>query len=265
MTNLNHFLSVVIILSQISKEDATMVAIPDAVRCWTGERVYTHFTVNPNTNEVSGIRYPVEAVKEWSKELLNSCSKVNSGKPGNAVIDEATDAEAFWRFNSEVSLQNVLMYLHLIQDRCYDDYIRILIDTRKKYDDIFVFDGKTLSGNDLRGKGEMRWQGEGLLNQLDTQVFVRLAKVYYEKTGILVSRQWIEDLIKPAFYKAYSKELAENTVRFLNISDYADEMISTKNFDVSGWPVSNRVADQFVQILFTHIQMVISRFSDYLK
>ena len=111
----------------------------------------------------------------------------------------------------------------------------------------------------------MRWQGEGLLNQLDTQVFVRLAKVYYEKTGILVSRQWIEDLIKPAFYKAYSKELAENTVRFLNISDYADEMISTKNFDVSGWPVSNRVADQFVQILFTHIQMVISRFSDYLK
>ena len=42
MTNLNHFLSVIIMLPRISKEDATIVAIPDAVRCWTGERVYTY-------------------------------------------------------------------------------------------------------------------------------------------------------------------------------------------------------------------------------
>ena len=226
-------------------EEATVITLNDSMRCWSGAREYTHFTVNPETGLVSWMQMPTEDVSEWTEELVKSTERFSAGKPGDACVDEATVCAEFWRHN-KFSKQNMLMYLHLVQDKVYDRFVRAVIDTSGRYDDVFTFGGKSYTGADLRGKGMMRWNDDGLLNVLDAQFYVRLAKRYFEKTGILANSEWIEQVFKPAFFRTYSQELAEKTVKFISINHFAETAISTKNWDEESWPVPNWVVDQFI-------------------
>ena len=225
--------------------DAAVVTTPDSMRCWVGSRAITHFTLNPSTKEISFMEMPGYNTKLWSKDLLLSMYSYDAGKPGDAVVDESTIPAQFWKYNNFTE-QNFLFYLHLVQDASYDRFIRSMIDVSGRYEDVYWFKGKKYSGNDLRGKGLERWNGDGLLNQLDAQFYVRLAKRFYEATGILINRHWVEVEMKPAFFEAYSKELAENTVKFISISDVAEDIISSHNFDQEIWPVSNKYVDQYL-------------------
>jgi hypothetical protein len=227
-------------------EDATVVTLNDSMRCWSGAREYSHFTINPETGMVSWMQMPTEDVSEWTEELVKSAERFSAGKPGEACVDEATVCSEFWRHN-KFSKQNMLMYLHLVQDRIYDRFVRTVIDTSRRYEDVFIFNGKAYTGNDLRGKGMMRWNGDGLINILDAQFYVRLAKRYYEATGILANATWIEQVFKPAFFRTYSQELAEKTVKYVSINHFAEEVINNMSWDEETWPVPNWLVDQFIE------------------
>ena len=225
--------------------EAIILTTNDSMRCWLGSRAPSHNTINPVTLEISWITYPTDDVSVWNKEMVLSAPMYDAGKPWTSCIDEETILDEFWEHNA-ITIQNTLFYLHLVQDVAYDSYIRELIDCTRRSENLFRFKGKTYTGDELRGKGMARWNGNGLINTMDAHFYVRLAKVYYELTGILINSEWLEYVYKPAFFEVYSQELAENTVKFTAIDPTADEIITSKRWDDEIWPVSNEVVDGYV-------------------
>ena len=228
---------------------AAVMTTNDSVRCWSGAREFTHFTVNPDTKMVSWCHFPIESVKYWTKDVIErQMVKYSYGKPGKAVVDEATIPAEMWRHNDKTT-QNLLFYIHLIQDCTYDRFVRSVIDVTRRYEDIYIFDGKEYTGAQIRGEGMERWS-KGLLSELDDQFFVRLAKRYFYYTKCKANRQWIEIVMCKAIRGAYSKELAEATVKYVSLSDKAEELISSERFDEECWPIPNTIVDQWIDWMF---------------
>ena len=227
-----------------SAKSSAEVIVNDAMRCWSGPREFSHFTINPETGEVSWAVFPEADLKRWSKEMVQEMEKFSAGKPGVAVIDEATISDEFWLHNVD-SEQNERFYIHLVQDSAYDRFVRSVIDTSHRYEDIYVFDGEELTGAQLRGQGMERWSS-GILSELDDQFYVRLAKRYFLATGMKADRFWIDNFMKKAIHERYSPELAEATVKFVTLSDKAHAIIESGKFDEEVWPVPNRVVDQAI-------------------
>ncbi|MBR1540883.1 MAG: hypothetical protein IJ629_07085 [Clostridia bacterium] len=229
--------------------NAAVVTTNDSVRCWSGNREYTHFTINPLTKQVSWCYFPKEQVKKWTKELIDSqMVRYSYGKPGTAVVDEATIPAEMWQHNDKTS-QNKLFYLHLIQDGTYDRFIRSVIDVSRRYEDVYIFEGKEYTGAQIRGEGMERWS-KGLLAELDDQFYVRLAKRLYDYTRVKADRRWIEKVMIRAIHTAYSPELAEATVKFVSLSDKANQLIAEGRFDDEVWPIPNSVVDCWIDWFF---------------
>lgn len=248
-TSKNHIL--LALLADHTLSDALLLTTPDSVRCWSGARQYTHFTFNPQTGHTSWIEYPDIPVWEWSKSIISDTPKFDAGKPGEAAVDEATIVDEFWLHNKRTP-QNQLFYEHLLQDRFYDDYLRKYVDVRRRYEDIYVFDGKTYSGEEFRKKAEERWNGDSLVNSFDTQLFMVLAKTLYREKEITANREWFENVVFPAFNQVYSKELAANTIKYITMSDRVDELISKHAFYCDNaflTPVPLDEVEQFVSIM----------------
>ena len=225
-------------------KDAAEVITNDAMRCWSRSREYSHFTINPETGLVSWAKFPTVDLRFWTKEIVQNMEKFSAGKPGKSVIDEETILNEFWVHNTE-TLQNRRFFVHLIQDRVYDEFIRHVIDTSKRYQDTYVFNGETLTGAQLRGQGMDRWQ-KGLLNELDDQFFVRLSKKFFAVTGTKTDAGWIDRVMKIAIRERYSPEMAEETIKFVSLSDKANTIIQSGNFDDEVWPLSNVIVDYYV-------------------
>lgn len=239
---------------------AAKVIIPDAIRCWMRSRGDTHFTKNPETGMISWISFPNENVNRWTKKIVNGSKKEFYGKPQKAVIDEESSIENFWKYNSYTK-QNMLFLLHFVQDRIYDNFIRTIIDTERRYEDVYLFENKEMKGSELREYGKERWK-KGLLSEIDNQFYVRLAKRYYNLAGVKANNYWIETtMIGRGVKGTYSQELAQKTMKFVllsNLSNKADFLITTCNFDSEVWPVPNQVVDNAIdKMLDETIKMLI--------
>lgn len=258
-TNKNHFLAFILFSHVYSSaiaevkgrayyyfqpQTAAVVTTNDSMRCWSKAREYSHFTVNPQTGAVSWCMFPLMPIKEWTKEIVEKMPKISYGKPGSAIVDEATIPEEMWKHN-ERTPQNELLFLHLVQDCVYDRFVRSVIDTSRRYEDVYVFDGQELSGAQVRGQGLERWT-KGILSELDDQFFVRLSKRFFQYTGVRTDKDWIQNVMCRAIHEAYSDELAEATVKFVSLSDKANELIAEGRFDDECWPVSNSIVDQWI-------------------
>ena len=167
--------------------------------------------------------------------------------------------------HNDLTKQNFLFYLHLVQDNAYDRFVRSVIDCSRRYEDVYVFNGKTYTGADLRGKGMMRWMDDGLINVLDAQFYVRACKKLFEQTKVKANRKWIESTMKPAIYSAYSRELAEKTVIFISIPDKANELICKTNFDEECWPVPNNVVDQHIEWMLEDIRNAFIKYERFAR
>lgn len=254
-TNKIHFLATMLVPYLINIDEVTakrycsakaaaVLTTPDSMRCWSGSREYSHFTINPKTGEISGATFPKESVKEWNEEIVKSIDCYSAGKPGSAVVDEATIPDAMWVWN-EWSEQNFLFYLHLLQDKAYDRFVRSVIDVSGRYEDKYRFNGELFSGAQIRGQGMERWS-RGLINELDDQFYVRLAKRYYEKKNVKANNFWLKHVMCKAIRQVYSDDLANNTVKYISLSERADELIKNLSFDDPNWPVPNWIVDQAI-------------------
>ena len=247
-----------------SCKNGALVIMNDSIRAYIGGREYSHFTKNPDTGATSWIQFPEEDVRFWTKELVKSAPMMSAGKPGEAVIDEDTVPDVFWLHNRR-SLQNEFFYLHLLQDKAYDMFIRAYIDTKDRYHDKYVFKGRTIHGDDLRGKSGMDRWSEGLLTRFDDQFYVRIAKMYFEATGIKANREWLEETMKTAIREVYPEDLAEATVKFVSLSDKANDIITNElfddevQFDDEAWPVKNCFADQWVHYALASMHLAMQR------
>ena len=243
-----------------SEIGAAQVIMNDSIRAYVGPREYTHFSQNPRTGKVSWMRFPESDMKTWTKEILEGMEKFSAGKIGTAVVDEATVPEEFWLHNAQTP-QNEHLYLHLVQDKTYDRFIRTVIDTSRRYEDIYAFGGETMTGAQLRGQGMERWT-RGLLNELDDQFFVRLVKRYHEATDSMVDFTWISMAMEDAIKQCYSAELAEATLKFVTLSYKANGIIETlgrSKFDEEVWPVPNALVDQWIDWMFEDILDALKR------
>lgn len=240
-------------------EKAAILTTNDSVRCWSGAREFTHFTVNPLNRQVSWCHFPMEPVREWTKDLVQKrMVKLSYGKPGISILDEPTIPQEMWKHNTRTP-QNELFYLHLIQDVTYDRFVRTVLDTSRRYEDVYVFEGKEYTGSQIRGDGMERWS-KGLLNELDDQFFVRLAKVYRDYTNEKVDQNWIEKVMCRAIRKAYSRSLAEATLKFVSLSDKASTIISDGRFDEECWLIPNKVVDQWIGWMLDDMYNAIKEF-----
>lgn len=244
---------------RITTIDAVLVGYNDFSRAQLGNRAFMHFTLNPDTGLNSYITLPDKPVHLISKKDLLNAEMFDAGKPGTACIDEISRPEAFWKHN-KTSWQNLMFYLHIVEDDCYDRHtIRSFINTQKRYEGIFEFKGEILTADQLRGQGPSRWE-TGLINLLDNQFYIQLAKAYYEATGILANQTWIETEVKPAIRQIYSPELAESAVKFVNLNPKVDEIVSAKAWDEEIWPIPNFFAQQSVQWMMEAIHGAFLRY-----
>lgn len=200
----------------------------DAMRCWTGARETGHFTVHPQTGVTSWIQFPREELSEWSESLLKQAKSFNAGRPGPAAIDEDSMPREMWRHN-RVTAQNVLFYLHVVQDRAYDRLLRSLVDTSRRYEDVYVYRGEYLTGDQFRGKADNRWK-TGLVNLLDNAVQVELSRRVYRAYGLIPDAKWVSDAVIPTVYRIYSEEFATRTVPFIRMNDTVNTLVSTLAF-----------------------------------
>lgn len=245
---------------KVTSTNVALVGYPDFFRCYVGNRGFGHFTINPKTGEVSWITYPEKDVKEITKADLEAADKYDAGKPGTACIDELSRPEEFWKHN-KFSLQNLFFYIHLIQDDCYDKVpIRTFINTEKRYEGIFQFNGETLTADQLRGKGPSRWE-TGLINLIDDQMYIRLAKAYYEETGIIANQEWIDTIVKPAIHETYSEEQANSACKFINLSERLNQIVSNKNWN-GNVPLPDFLMDQAITWMMEAIHGAFLRYEN---
>lgn len=244
--------------TRITPSNSVLVGYNDFSRAQLGNRVFLHLTINPKTGKNSWLKVPEKDVKLISKEDLLAAEKFDAGKPGEACIDELSRPEAFWEHNS-MSWQNFMFFLHLIQDDCYDRHIRSFIYTEKRYEGVFEFQGEILTADQLRGKGESRWE-TGLINLFDDQFYIQLAKAYYEATGILADQTWIDSTVKPAIHQIYSEELAESAVKFVNLSLRVNDIVSNKRWDEENGPIPNFFVLQGIQWMMEAIHGAFLRY-----
>ena len=234
----------------------------DAIRWWLPKRNYSHFTANPAayTKQISYMEFPSDPIKMWSKELILSTERHLAVMPGTCAIDEPTVPHELWYHNPEQTEQNFFLYIHLIEDFVYDEFVRKFIDTTDRYYDRFKFNGKIYSGHDLRGEGPSRWTS-GLLSEFDDIFFYRLAKLAFENFGITADQNYIKNVMKPAFFEFFPEDLAKNTVQYLTINKKLNQLIAKHNFDkqlLSGLP--NEKVDDWVQTMFRAVSQDVEDF-----
>ena len=98
----------------------------------------------------------------------------------------------------------------------FDNFIRTEIDCSKKYDDIFVFNNKTMNGKELRT----------LIADIEQQGIYIMAYRLYKKWDMTVNQAWFERNIRPILEEEYCSDLADKTFSYMKIREDVDELIS---------------------------------------
>ena len=166
------------------------------------------------------------ALMKCSKETADKWIKyhVASGiKP--CVIGEATQIDAFDEHNF-AHYSYHLLRTHLQQDIVLDDILRKdFVDVSGRFDDRFVIrhNGKVIDGKELRR----------LVALYEEVGFIYLIGAVLRKTGILLTREWFDENVYQALLEVYPKDLADNTYRYMTISDEVNERFKKLNFDLT--------------------------------
>lgn len=210
------------------KEDLPWVLLPDAIRCYTGNRELSHFEIVDDLSEdldtekdISWIEFP-EELKNINKDNLPNMHLADGIK--KAVIGTESIIPEFHKHNYKHSKYESLRS-HLIQDKLLDIVVRTLIDCNLKYNDDFtiIATGEKIDGKDLR-KNVAAFEKYG---------FLHFAKNIYEKTGILVNQQWFDENVKSALEKTYSQDMADKTYKYMNIDIEIERRITNKEFAIT--------------------------------
>lgn len=238
------------------KETLPWVLLPDAIRMYVGARQAGHHEVAAERiddsrqfawnkrSDISWMEYPtqqtlMECGDSDEPAKLIKHNVIHGIKP--CVIGEDTDIEIF-----DIHNWNHLMYrylrIHLLQDIVMDDILRNeMVDCKRRYEDVFesrqcIIAFLTTSSLDADNPCLITLDGKKLrtlIGQFEELGFLRLAGVVYKNTGILLNREWFEENVLKSLQQCYPQKLAENTYKYMVLSDSQNERINSLQFDLT--------------------------------
>lgn len=213
---------------QIFKKEVPFVLLPDAIRAYVGPRQAGHFERKPDGTDVSWMKYPNASVlKTLTKENVNEKISyyVADGIP-KCAIGEETDIGTFDTKNWD-NPHFAFLRIHLVQDYILDAVLREeLIDHTNRFEDEFIVRHnrtRKMNGAELRAQ----------VAKFEELGFIKLVGAVYEKTGILMNREWFDTYVLEALKEAYPEDLAANTYKYMGISDEVNNRINAYEFDLT--------------------------------
>ena len=105
---------------------------------------------------------------------------------------------------------------HLVQDKIFDEWIRIQINCANKYSNKFVYQEKEYDGNGIRS----------LIADIENQGLYILAYMNYKAYGITTNQEWFDKHVKEQLDQNYSQDLSDSTYKYMTIPEDIDKMIT---------------------------------------
>ncbi len=228
-------------------EELPFVLLPDAIRGYIGPRQASHFEMRPDGTANSWMVFPNEQVlkdlsKETSAELVKYSVEPNIPK---CVIGEMSCLRSFEKKNCGHS-HFLALRAHMVQDDVLDTVLREeMIDATKRFSDTFISRYNrtiVMDGQQLRQE----------IEKFENIGFIYLAGKVYEATHELLNRTWFERNVMPALRVAYPTDLADNTFRYMKMSDEMNDRINSLQFEPTEEEVEAcPLAEDLVDVLDT--------------
>lgn len=212
------------------RDEIPWILLPDAIRFYTKGRQASHFE-QPLTGDTAWMIFPDEdAIWHLSEDNV-SCHMPKEGTFKPCAIGEDIDINKFDEKNYGHKHYHSLR-MHLVQDIALDEMLRgPMVNTVGRFNDEFIVKttNHKMNGQELR-------QQIGLFEHLG---FIHLLGKLYEGTGILLDKSWFEcggyvlGPIGSALQCTYPTEMANNTLKYMQISDELQERIMNMRFELT--------------------------------
>lgn len=194
--------------------------LPDAIRRYTGARQTSHFEINSTGTDVSFMKFPLD-LKNLTKETSEKIEGHLAGDIKPCCIGETTQLHVFDQWNKHLPIQYYCgIRMHLIQDYFYDEFIRNIIDCSNKYNDKFIYNGKSVDGTTVRK----------YVADIEEDGFCILAKEIYDKYGVVTDQAWFDRNVRDIIKTVYSDDLATGTYNYMKIKPEINRAIQTQDW-----------------------------------
>lgn len=194
--------------------------LPDAIRRYTGARQTSHFEINSTGSDVSFMKFPLD-LKNLTKETSEKIEGHLAGDIKPCCIGETTQLHVFDQWNKHLPIQYYCgIRMHLIQDYFYDEFIRKIIDCNDKYNDKFIYNGKSVDGATVRK----------YVADIEEDGFCILAKEIYDKYGVVTDQAWFDKNVRDIIKSVYSDDLATDTYNYMKIKPEINMAIQTQDW-----------------------------------
>jgi hypothetical protein len=194
--------------------------LPDAIRKYTGARQTSHFEINSTGTDVSFMKFPLD-LKNLTKETSEKIEGHLAGDIKPCCIGETTQLHVFDQWNKHLPIQYYCgIRMHLIQDYFYDEFIRKIIDCSDKYNDKFIYNGKSIDGTTVRK----------YVADIEEDGFCILAKEIYDKCGVVTDQAWFDRNVRDIIKTVYSDDLATGTYNYMKIKPEINRAIQTQDW-----------------------------------
>lgn len=194
--------------------------LPDAIRKYTGARQTSHFEINSMGTDVSFMKFPLD-LKNLTKETSEKIEGHLAGDIKPCCIGETTQLHVFDQWNKHLPIQYYCgIRMHLIQDYFYDEFIRKIIDCSDKYNDKFIYNGKSIDGTTVRK----------YVADIEEDGFCILAKEIYDKCGVVTDQAWFDRNVRDIIKTVYSDDLATGTYNYMKIKPEINRAIQTQDW-----------------------------------
>lgn len=203
------------------------VLLPDAIRAYSGPRQMSHFEETADGTDTAWMIFPNEmTLRALSKD--NFEEKVRFYRPDGypkCVIGEATSLNTFDVKNYGHPYYHALR-MHMIQDIILDNVLRDrLVEVNGRFKDEFRvrWNHQTIDGATLREQVAM----------FEKLGFIHLAGKVYERTGHILNQKWFEEYVLEPLKAQYPEDLAENTFKYMRLTEEEDARITAKKFELT--------------------------------
>ena len=210
------------------KKEIPFVLLPDAIRAYVGPRQMSHFEQTPDGTAKSWMHFPDECILKLltpeKAAVMIRYEMADGYQP--CVIGETTDLSMFDYKNLGHEHYHALR-IHLLQDHVLDTVLReVLVNVDQRFKNVFVVRHNrsvTMDGAELRRQ----------IANFERIGFIKLAGIVFERTGILLNQAWFDREVYPALLKAYPKDLAEKTYRYMKLDEETENRIQHYKFQIT--------------------------------
>lgn len=206
------------------KKEIAYALLPDAIRAYSGPRPYSHFEKSEDGQTSSWMKFPLD-IKNLSKEMMDQVDKFLVPDIRPCCLGEDTDISAFKTHNKHLPEDYYNgVQKHLIQDMCFDKFVREQIDCSKKYESKFEIKGKKMDDKEVRA----------FIANMENYGFYILSKIIEHKYGITANQEWFDQNVKPILDEFYPQDLADNTYKYMKIPERINDLITNHDFSEIG-------------------------------